>query len=270
MRKFHDVYKEKQNRALEVFENKVLTEFKDVYSTLLDKYSISDFYTLNEEEQVTFLAELNSYWAEGEGVTPKGERFLKTRSDVLSESSTTLQKKNFLKAKATTIISESLRQTGVKWKIYDIIDEMYNEISASGLTDILSPAVMTTIIKESFEDSLKKFLREMKSELTESAKEVDEEINEAKKAKDPKAKVRNRGDVVFPAESNAVKDAKDHFPINSEAQARNALARANQYSSSPKWYSGSLDTLVKKVSSAVHKKYPGIKQSEAAKKPGKN
>jgi len=101
---------------------------------------------------------------------------------------------------------------------------------------------------------------------------LDEFLFESGKAKEhnSKAAVRNRGDVVFPSDSNAVKDDKDHFPINSIAQARNALARANQYSSVPSWYSGSLDTLVKKVASAVHKKYPSIEVTKAAKKPGKN
>jgi len=93
-------------------------------------------------------------------------------------------------------------------------------------------------------------------------------VNENKK--DPKAKVRNRGDVVFPAESKSVTDDKDHFPINSVAQARNALARANQYKTAPKWYNGTLKSLVKKVASAVKKKYPSIDVSDAAKKPGKN
>jgi hypothetical protein len=98
-----------------------------------------------------------------------------------------------------------------------------------------------------------------------------EELNEAKgkRPHNPKAAVRNRGDVVFPAGSKSVKDDKDHFPINSEAQARNALARASQYSSSPGWYAGSLDSLVKRVSSAVHRKYPGIKVTKAGKTPGK-
>jgi len=76
--------------------------------------------------------------------------------------------------------------------------------------------------------------------------------------KDPKAKVRNRGDVVFPAESNKVTDDKDHFPINSKAQARNALARAAQYDSSPKWYKGTKEQLVKAVQRAVRKKYSSI------------
>jgi len=267
MRKFHQVNKEKQNRAVEVLENRVLDEFKNVYSILLDKYSISDFYTLNEEEQLTFLAELNSYWGEEEGLSDKGKKFIQIRSDILSESSTTLQKKNYLKTKAKTIINETLRQSNMKWKLYDIIDEMYNEVQASGITDILSPELISNIIKESFEETLSQFVGEMKHELTESAKEVDEELNEKK---DPKAKVRNRGNVVFPAGSKKVKDDKDHFPINNEAQARNALARANQYSSSPPWYEGSLKELVGKVAGAVKRKYPNIKVSKAAKKPGKN
>jgi len=90
-----------------------------------------------------------------------------------------------------------------------------------------------------------------------------ETVEEAKK--DPKAEVRNRGNVVFPAGSKSVKDDKDHFPINNIGQARNALARVNQYSSAPKWYTGSLDTMKKKVASAVHAKYPSIKISKAAK-----
>ena len=87
--------------------------------------------------------------------------------------------------------------------------------------------------------------------------------------KDPKAKVRNRGDVVFPAESSLVKDDKDHFPINSENQARNALARASQYKSVPDWFKGSLKKLVATVASKVHKKYPSIDITEAGKTPGK-
>ena len=87
--------------------------------------------------------------------------------------------------------------------------------------------------------------------------------------KDPKAKVRNRGKVVFPAESSSVKDKKDHFPINDADQARNALARANQFSSAPEWYKGSLQSLVSAVARAVHKHYPSIDVSKASKKPGK-
>ena len=78
-----------------------------------------------------------------------------------------------------------------------------------------------------------------------------------KKKLDPKAKVRNRGTVCVPAES--AKDKQDHFPINSESQARNALARVHQYSSAPEWYKGSLSGLQALVSRKVHSKYPGIK-----------
>jgi len=94
-------------------------------------------------------------------------------------------------------------------------------------------------------------------------------LNESNK-KNPNAKVRNRGTVIFSSSSKVVTDDKDHFPINSAAQARNALARANQYSTKPKWYKGTLVSLVKKVASAVKRKYPSIDVSDAAKKPGKN
>ncbi len=83
-----------------------------------------------------------------------------------------------------------------------------------------------------------------------------------KKKLDPKAKVRNRGTVCVPAES--AKDKKDHFPINDEGQARNALARVQQLSSAP-WYKGSLEGLKALVSRKVHAKYPGIGKSEKKK-----
>lgn len=83
-------------------------------------------------------------------------------------------------------------------------------------------------------------------------------VKEAKEKKklDPKAKVRNRGTVCVPAES--AKDKKDHFPINDEGQARNALARVHQYSSVPEWYSGSLSGLQALVARKVKAKYPKI------------
>lgn len=83
-------------------------------------------------------------------------------------------------------------------------------------------------------------------------------------------KAQKRGDVVFKHESPKVTDDKDHYPINSEDQARNALARASQYKKAPKWYKGSLEALVKAVASAVHKKYPSIEITKAGKTPGKD
>lgn len=84
-----------------------------------------------------------------------------------------------------------------------------------------------------------------------------------KKKLDPKAKVRNRGTVCVPASS--AKDKKDHFPINSEPQARNALARVHQYSAAPPWYNGSLKSLQELVSRKVHSKYKGIGKSDKKK-----
>lgn len=85
-------------------------------------------------------------------------------------------------------------------------------------------------------------------DLVKTAKEKDK--------KDPKAKVRNRGTVCVPAEN--AKDKKDHFPINDEDQARNALARVKQYNKVPDWYSGSLTGLQSLVARKVKTKYPKI------------
>lgn len=84
-----------------------------------------------------------------------------------------------------------------------------------------------------------------------------------------KLAAESRGDCVFKANSGKNKSSKDRFPINDEAQARNALARANQYSSAPEWYSGDLQSLVSAVDRKVHAKYPGIKETSKSTKPGK-
>ncbi len=84
-----------------------------------------------------------------------------------------------------------------------------------------------------------------------------------------KVKARNRPSPVFDSTHPKVKDNKDHFPLGDENQARNAIARVNQYSSVPEWYSGSLKSLQNSVIRAVKKKYPGIKISDEAKKPKK-
>jgi hypothetical protein len=263
MRKFNAVLKEKQAISEQVLEERTLNQFKSVYGELLEQYEVTEFYDLDENTQVAFLRELNEYWTEEEGISKKGKKFLETKSSILTESSTPLQKKSYLKNKATAVINETLRQADLKNRLYDVLDEMYKSIKAEEISDVLPADAISGTILESFGSALEGLMTEMVYELSSES----EELNENKK--DPTAHVRNRGDVVFPAESNSVKDDKDHFPINSEAQARNALARASQYSSSPSWYSGSLDTLVKKVSSAVHKKYPGIKVSKAGKTPGK-
>jgi hypothetical protein len=99
-----------------------------------------------------------------------------------------------------------------------------------------------------------------KEKKSEAAQALISFAKKTEKKLDPKAKVRNRGTVCVPA--SQAKDKKDHFPINSEAQARNALARVHQYKSVPSWYGGSLKSLQELVSRKVHSKYKGIGKSE--------
>jgi len=168
MRKFGDLYKEKVNEAEVLQENEILESFKKIYSSMLDHYGLKTINDLNEESQLSFLTELNSYWNQDTGINEKGEKFLLKRSMSLNENSTAVQKKNFLKEKTNVLVKETLRQSNLKYKIYDIIDEMYKQINASGLKDILSPDMITSIITESFVKSIDEFTRNIHKELSES------------------------------------------------------------------------------------------------------
>lgn len=168
MRKFNDILKEKQNKALEVNESKVLNDFQQVYNALLEKYKVVSFDTLNEGYQNLFAKEINKFWDESTGLTEKGQQFLKLRSAFLHEDSSPLQKKLYLKKKALPIINETLRQGNIKYKLYDIIDEMYNSIGASSLSDVLTTKTILNTIQECLMESTKEILDDMSKELNES------------------------------------------------------------------------------------------------------
>jgi hypothetical protein len=98
---------------------------------------------------------------------------------------------------------------------------------------------------------------------------VDSIIEKMAAKKEKKTKSRSRPQPIFESTNPKIKDNKDHFPIDTEARARNALARVNQFEEAPPWYDGSLQSLVTTVTRAVKKSYPDIEVSKAAKKPGK-
>lgn len=73
-----------------------------------------------------------------------------------------------------------------------------------------------------------------------------------------------RRDFIFPADSTVANDGKGHFPLNSLARGRAALAFVARYDKLPKWYSGDMDLEAFKahVRSEVKKAYPSIEVSE--------
>lgn len=218
MKKFNVIYKEKLNEANELKEGIILRDFKKVYSALLEKYEISKIQELDKPTQNAFLSELATFWTEEVGITSKGVQFLKTKSTILTENSTTLQKKNYLKTKVKAVINESIQKSEVKWRIYDIIDEMYSSIKASGIQDILSPDIISTIIYETFVDSLNDFTDNIRFELSES--------NKPKTSKkyylriDEKAFSKTKREELA-KEGKAMSDGS--FPIESKKDLQNAI-----------------------------------------------
>ena len=173
MRKFNAVYKEKQAISERVLEERVLGEFKKVYAGLLEQYEVTDFKELNGDSQVAFLREVNEYWSEEEGLTEKGKVFLETKSLLLTESSTQLQKKHFLKSKATAVLSTIFEEAGVKDSLYKVLDEMYKNTKSEEITDVLPTDAISGTILESFGVVLQNLMTEMVYEMT-----PEEDLNE--------------------------------------------------------------------------------------------
>lgn len=170
MRKFGEVYKEKVNESEQLHESKIVNDFRQIYNALLEHYNLTAIHDLNEKSQISFLTELNQYWTEEKGLSELGTNFLKKRSLRLTENSTPLQKKNYLKTKATVLLSETMRQNDLKYKIYDVIDEMYQQVKGEEIYDVLSPNMISDIITEAFAESLDDFISVIRTEISESNK----------------------------------------------------------------------------------------------------
>ena len=185
MRKFTEVYKEKVNESENLHEANIVNDFRQIYNAMLEHYNLTAIHDLNEKSQLSILTELNQYWSEEEGLNETGKSFITKRDLRLTENSTPLQKKNFLKSKATVLLSETMRQNDMKYKMYTIIDEMYSQVKGDNIEDVLSPNMISDIITEAFAESLDDFISVIRTEISESAKpkEKAKAVNESVKPK---------------------------------------------------------------------------------------
>jgi len=170
MRNFNQVYKEKVNESEQLHESKIVGDFRKIYNALLEHYNLTAIHDLNEKSQLSFLTELNQYWSEETGLNEEGLAFLEKRSLRLTENSTPLQKKNFLKSKTTVLLNETLRQNDVKFKVYSIIDEMYQQVKGESIEDVLTPNMISDILTEAMAESLDDIITTIRYELNESVK----------------------------------------------------------------------------------------------------
>jgi hypothetical protein len=129
---------------------------------------------------------------------------------------------------------------------------------------------------ENDEDAYQKWLKDSKpltdEENKDLIKNIETEFDEepvasadtyirtaAKEKLNPKAKNRNRGKCVVPAERAL--DHTDHYPINSIEEGRAALRYVGKQKSAP-WYRGSVESLRNAVERAVHSAYPELKKDK--------
>lgn len=221
MRKFTAVYKEKQAISEKVLEERVLGEFKKVYAGLLEQYEITDFKNLDGDSQVAFLRELNEYWTEEEGLSEKGQVFLETKSLLLTEASTSLQKKYYLKNKATAVIAEVFNQSGLKDNLYKVLDEMYKNTKSEEINEVLPTDAISGTILESFGAALQDLMTEIVYELS-PEEDLNEEKNAEKKTEVVNERKFNTAQRKEMAKSgDAMKDGS--FPIANVQDLKNAL-----------------------------------------------
>ena len=177
MRKFTSVYKEKVNESKQLHESNIVGDFRRIYNAMLEHYNLTAIHDLNKKSQIAFLSELNKYWSEEKGLNEEGITFLEKRSLRLTENSTPLQKKNFLKSKANVLLNETMRQNDLKYKVYSIIDEMFTQVEGESIDDVLSPNVISDILTEAMAESLDEFITNIRHELSKSVKPK-ESLNE--------------------------------------------------------------------------------------------
>jgi len=192
MRKFGEVYKEKINESQQLHESKVVNDFRQIYNALLEHYNLTAINDLNEKSQLSFLTELNQYWSEENGLNDLGKNFIQKRDLRLTENSTPLQKKNFLKSKASVLLSETMRQNDMKYKMYAIIDEMYQQVKGGSIEDVLSPNMISDIITEAFAESLDDFISVIRTEISESAKPKEVKAKSVNESAKPKVFIRKK------------------------------------------------------------------------------
>lgn len=192
MRKFGEVYKKKMNEAEKLHESRIVEDFRKIYNALLEHYNLTAIHDLNEQSQVAFLTELNQYWSEEEGLSDLGENFLKKRTPRLNENSTPLQKKNYLKDRAVILLSETLRQTDTKNRLYTVLDEMYEQVKGEDISDVLSPKMIGDIVTEAFAESLDEFIMNIRRELSESVKKEEPKAKKVNESHKPKVYIKRK------------------------------------------------------------------------------
>jgi hypothetical protein len=212
MRNFNEVYKEKVNENEQLHETKIVGDFRRIYNALLEHYNLTAIHDLNEKSQLAFLTELNQYWSEEKGLNEEGEAFLEERSLRLTENSTPLQKKTFLKSKTTVLLNETMRQNDVKFKVYSIIDEMYNQVKGGSLEDVLSPNMISDILTEAMAESLDDLITNIRHELNESTKPK-EKLNESKKPKVYLKKKLNESELIQLNNKNIKEVLQTNAPV---------------------------------------------------------
>ncbi len=132
-------------------------------------------------------------------------------------------------------------------------DREFNEDGSYDLTDIeFAGGALLIKTKPAFPGS---------EVLELSSKNPSKRVLELAKVLTPPDRFIQKKVVAFSSGHEKVNDRKDHLPMNTLEQAKVSLERAEEYTTAPKWYDGSLSEVKNKVQDIVQKRYPSLEIS---------
>ena len=177
MKKFSEVYKSEKQKVLNDRKARNINDYKAIKNALMEAYHTTDPNSLPNKKKKAFITSLNECYKKDKGLTAKGRKFLETHVLTLNENSTEEQKRYYLRKKINESVSLNLEGSGIKESITSIIDEMYKDIKASNISQVLSPSLIANIIRDTLITQVDRYMIPIYSELSDIPLDDDVDSN---------------------------------------------------------------------------------------------
>lgn len=166
MRKFNDVYTDKLNESIKEKENRVVAEYRTILEALMEDNNVQYIADLKTDEKASFDSKLSECFDMENGITEKGKSYLQNRKNFLTESSTTTERKEYLKERIFKVVEGKMYTQALKDGVYLAINDLYEGVNACKLTDALTIEEIEECICECVTQHVKNTLiKEFKNEI---------------------------------------------------------------------------------------------------------
>jgi len=169
MKKFVDVVKKQEQQQNSTKDIAITESFKTVYGNLLSDYKVTSIQQLTKTDLKAFECHVSQYFDNYNGLTEAGKNYVRTRALDLNESSSPIQKANYLKTKLASKLNVIMNEHTIKYSVYEAIDEIYSATKAVRIGDVLTPETVGKLVKENLEAKINSIVEHIMIELKESS-----------------------------------------------------------------------------------------------------